>query len=162
MKCFAKIAVFTKFSMIDVWQGFECISDIYFRVAVAQRNHQLLPRSRCPTFTCHETYKLQATLNITVPISKTIPVIAYSLICVSAYENLVCTKTTDADWKQGQCLVGGSEIECPLFETNQTYSDFMLWKITTFIVKIGYTINGEGVHYYWQTNNTLLQMHWHC
>ena len=103
----------------------------------------MLPTRRFPTFTCQGSYKLQATLNITESNSKTLPVTAYSLICVSAYENLFCTKTTDDDWKQGQCLVGASGINCPLFQTYESYSVFMLWKITTFIVKIGYTINGK-------------------
>ena len=72
----------------------------------------------------------------------TLPSTAYSFICISDYENLFCTNTSESHWKRGQCNITGSEIECPLFKTFNVYSKFFLWKITTFAVKIMYEVNG--------------------
>ena len=54
---------------------------------------------------------------------------------------MFCTDTSDEHWQRGQCNVTGSIIKCPLFSTYKTYSEFFLWKVTTFAVKIAYKIN---------------------
>ena len=106
-----------------------------------ERHQRSLPSGKYPTFTCRHIYKLYAIVNVSEAGIKGPPATVYSLICESAYANLFCTNTSDIHWRRGRCNVTGSEIECPLFKTYKTYSEFFLWKITTFGVKIGYKIN---------------------
>lgn len=107
------------------------------------RRQRSLSSGKYPTFICRDIYKLYAIVNVTEPGIKASPETPYSLICESAYQNLFCTNTSDIHWRQGHCNITGSKIECPLFKTYKTYSEFFLWKITTFGVKIGYKINAN-------------------
>ena len=110
---------------------------------IVERHQRSLPSGKYPAFICRHIYKLHAIVNVTEPGIDASSATAYSLICESAYENLFCTNTSDIHWRQGRCNVTGSKIECPLFKTYKTYSEFFLWKITTFGVKIGYKINAK-------------------
>ena len=95
------------------------------------------------TFICRNIYKLYVTGIITEPMKDPSNVTVHSLTCTSEFENLFCTNTQTADWKRGKCSVIGKRFECPLYETYETYTQFFTWKITTFVVKIEYTVNGR-------------------
>lgn len=100
-----------------------------------------MPTRKSPKFICRDLYKLYATVNATGSDNKTSSTFAYSLICTSVHKNLFCMDTSDVHWKRRQCSIAGSKIECPLFVTYKTYSEFFLWKISTFAIKIVYKID---------------------
>ena len=56
-------------------------------------------------------------------------------------QKFVLHRPSYVHWKRGQCSIKGSKINCPLFVIYKTYSEFFLWKITTFAAKIVYKIN---------------------
>ena len=121
------------------------LSVSYLYNHISEIEEKLLPYvayNKHPTFTCRNIYKLYASVIIPDP-GTTPPAAAHSLICFSKYENLFCTNTTDADWKRVKCNIVDNIIECPLFETYKTYSEFFMWKISTFTIKIAYNISGK-------------------
>ena len=96
-----------------------------------------------PTFICRNIYKLYVAGSITEPMKDPANVTAHSLTCTSEFKNLFCTNTQAADWKRRKCNIVGKRFECPLYDTYETYTQFFTWKITTFVVKIEYSVNGE-------------------
>lgn len=121
---------------------------MYCYLVVAQGYRRSLPTSKYPSFICRDIYKLHATIYATGSGNKTSSTTAYSLICISAHKNLFRTDTSDVHRKREQCSIKRSKINCPLFVTDKTYSEFFLWNITTFAVKIVYKIDEKNILLY--------------
>ena len=114
---------------------------IFLLLVVEQRYETPFPSRKLIFFICRDLFKLHAVINSNGSDENSLPRTAYSLICMSDYENLFCNMT-EAHWKRGQCNIAGCNIECPLFKPFQSYSDFFVWKTNTFMVKIVYEVNG--------------------
>ena len=116
---------------------------IYHVSEIEERKVPHVAYNKHPTFICRNIYKLFASVNVADPGTNIPPVAAYCFICLSDYENLFCTNTTDANWKRVKCSIIDNRIECPLFKTYKTYPEFFMWKISTFAVKIAYNVSGK-------------------
>ena len=134
--------------MVEVAKNVIYQSFMYCYLMVAQDYRRSLPTSKYPSFICRDIYKLHATIYATGSGNKKPSTTAYSLICIPAYESLFRTDTSDVHWKREQCSIKGGKINCPLFVTDKTYSEFFLWKITTFAVKIEYKIDEKNILFY--------------
>ena len=109
---------------------------------ITEKNRRSLSTTKDLSFTCKDVYKLYATVNVTESVTKLSTLSAFRLVCIPAYKNLFCLNTTNEEWKRSICNIVGNKIKCPLFETYKTYSKFFFWKITTFVIKVEYKING--------------------
>ena len=114
---------------------------IILPLVVVQRHGTPLPSSKSLFFICSDIFKLQAAINVNGSDKNSLPRTAYTLICKSECENLLWN-VSELHWKRHKCNIAGRKIECPLFKQFKTYSDFMLWKTTTFLIKIVYEVNG--------------------
>ena len=71
------------------------------------------------------------------------PLQSYGLVCEPNINNIFCLQTKENDWKKIPCTTTKDNIECPLYGHYKTYSEFFSWKISTYVVKIVYTIDGK-------------------
>lgn len=92
---------------------------------------------------CHNTYQLSAIVQEGNTGPSIVPDTVYSLSCESAYSNLFCLQANASDWKRGSCNVTRKAFECPLYGKYRSYSQFFLWQITTFVIKIAYQLQGK-------------------
>lgn len=71
------------------------------------------------------------------------PLKSYGLVCEPNINNIFCLQTKETDWKKIPCTTTKGNIECPLYGHYETYSEFFSWKISTYVVKIVYKIDGK-------------------
>ena len=95
------------------------------------------------SFVCRNIYHLFGAVNLSNTDLSTYPVDAYSLLCESIFTNLFCLKTSSSDWKRGPCNVSKHNIECPLHGEYENYSQFFAWKISTYVVKFIFHLDGK-------------------
>lgn len=95
------------------------------------------------SFVCRNIYHLFGAVNLSNTDLSTYPVDAYSLLCESIFTNLFCLKTNSSDWKRGPCNVSKHNIVCPLHGEYESYSQFFAWKISTYVVKFIFHLDGK-------------------